>query len=99
APTDFTQVNHGVNRVLVRRAVALLEPRTGERVADLFCGVRHLSLAIARSGAEVVGVEGSAELVRRAASNAEANGLAGAAAFVERDLYRAVADPLAGLGR
>jgi 23S rRNA (uracil1939-C5)-methyltransferase len=99
APTDFTQVNHGVNRVLVRRAVALLEPRTGERVADLFCGVGNFSLAIARSGAEVVGVEGSAELVRRAASNAEANGLAGAAAFVERDLYRAVADPLAGLGR
>jgi 23S rRNA (uracil1939-C5)-methyltransferase len=99
APTDFTQVNHAVNRVLVRRALTLLEPRPGERVADLFCGVGNFSLAIARSGAEVVGVEGSAELVRRAAANAEANGLAGVATFVARDLYRAVTDPLAGLGR
>ena len=99
APTDFTQVNHAVNRVLVRRALTLLEPRRGERIADLFCGVGNFSLAIARSGAEVVGVEGSAELVRRAAANAEANGLAGTATFVERNLYRDVADPLAGLGR
>ena len=99
APTDFTQVNHAVNRVLVRRALALLDPRPGERIADLFCGVGNFTLAIARSGAAVTGVEGSAELVRRAASNAEANGLAAVARFVERDLYRAVEDPLAGLGR
>ncbi|HKU70541.1 MAG TPA: 23S rRNA (uracil(1939)-C(5))-methyltransferase RlmD [Burkholderiales bacterium] len=99
APTDFTQVNHAVNRVLVRRALTLLEPRPGERVADLFCGVGNFSLAIARSGAEVVGVEGSAELVRRATMNAQLNGLADSASFVERNLYRDVADPLAGLGR
>ena len=98
APTEFTQVNHAVNRVLVRRALALLEPQTGERIADLFCGVGNFTLAIARSGAAVTGVEGSAELVRRAAMNAEANGLAAAATFVARDLYR-VGDPLAGLGR
>jgi 23S rRNA (uracil1939-C5)-methyltransferase len=98
-PTDFTQVNHAVNRVLVRRALALLDPQPGERVADLFCGVGNFTLAIARSGASVTGVEGSAELVRRAAANAEANGLAAATTFVERDLYRMVEDPLAGLGR
>lgn len=98
-PTDFTQVNHAVNRVLVRRALRLLDPQPGERVADLFCGVGNFALAIARSGATVVGVEGSAELVRRAASNAEVNGLAGVATFVERNLYRDVADPIAGLGR
>jgi 23S rRNA (uracil1939-C5)-methyltransferase len=98
-PTDFTQVNHAVNRVLVRRALSLLDPQPGERVADLFCGVGNFTLAIARSGAAVVGVEGSSELVRRAAINAEANGLAAAATFVERDLYRPSADPLAGLGR
>ena len=98
-PTDFTQVNHAVNRALVRRALTLLEPRPGERIADLFCGVGNFSLAIARSGAEVVGVEASAELVRRATMNAQLNGLADAASFVERNLYRDVADPLAGLGR
>jgi 23S rRNA (uracil1939-C5)-methyltransferase len=99
APTDFTQVNHAVNGVLVRRALALLDPQPGERVADLFCGVGNFTLAIARRGAAVVGVEGSAELVQCATRNAEANGLAAAASFIERDLYRAAGDPLAGLGR
>ena len=37
-PTDFTQVNYEVNRVLVARAVRLLDPQPGERVADLFAG-------------------------------------------------------------
>ena len=99
APTEFTQVNHEVNRVLVRRALALLDPQPGECVADLFCGVGNFALAIARRGASVVGVEGSVELVRRAAANAEANGLSGAASFVERDLYRPDGAGISGLGR
>lgn len=98
-PTDFTQVNHAVNGILVRRALSLLEPRPGERIADLFCGVGNFTLAIARSGATVTGVEGNAELVRRASLNARLNGLSARASFVERDLYRDIADPLAGLGR
>ncbi len=99
APTEFTQVNHAVNGVLVRRALALLAPQAGERVADLFCGVGNFTLAIARSGAAVVGIEGAAGLVERAARNAEANGLAPVASFIERDLYRHPGGPLAGLGR
>ena len=47
-PTEFTQVNHAVNTVLVRRAMALLGPQPGERIADLFCGLGNFSLAIAR---------------------------------------------------
>ncbi|MGH8631057.1 MAG: methyltransferase domain-containing protein, partial [Burkholderiales bacterium] len=75
-PTDFTQVNHEVNRVLVRRAISLLDPRPGERVADLFCGLGNFSLAIARRGAQVMGIEGNAALVGRARENAAHNGLA-----------------------
>jgi 23S rRNA (uracil1939-C5)-methyltransferase len=75
-PTDFTQVNHAVNRVLVSRAVRLLDPRPGERIADLFCGLGNFSLPIATRGAEVIGFEGSAELVERGRENAAANGLA-----------------------
>jgi len=74
-PTEFTQVNHAINRVLVRRALALLDPQAGERIADMFCGLGNFTLPIARSGARVLGVEGSAELVRRATENAAANGL------------------------
>ncbi len=74
-PTDFTQVNHAVNRVLVSRAVRLLSPGAGERVLDLFCGLGNFSLPLASLGAEVIGIEGSAPLVERARANAAANGL------------------------
>lgn len=98
-PTDFTQVNHAVNRVLVRRALRLLDPQPGESIADMFCGIGNFTLAIARSGATVTGVEGSAELVARAADNARANGLAAAARFLAMDLFRIDAAALAALGR
>ncbi|HET7598585.1 MAG TPA: 23S rRNA (uracil(1939)-C(5))-methyltransferase RlmD [Burkholderiales bacterium] len=87
APTDFTQVNHAVNRVLVRRAVRLLDPLPRERIADFFCGLGNFTLAIARSGARVTGFEGSTELVRRAEHNAAANGLSGHAGFHAIDLF------------
>jgi 23S rRNA (uracil1939-C5)-methyltransferase len=85
-PTDFTQVNHAVNRVLVGRALELLEPRPGERIADLFCGLGNFSLPIARRGAEVIGFEASRELVERARANAAANGLV--AQFEVMDLFK-----------
>jgi 23S rRNA (uracil1939-C5)-methyltransferase len=85
-PSDFTQVNFAVNRVLVRRAVALLSPRAGERIADMFCGLGNFSLALARRGADVIGIEGSADLVARAQENALANGLARRAKFLAADL-------------
>jgi 23S rRNA (uracil1939-C5)-methyltransferase len=88
-PTDFTQVNVQMNRMLVRRAVGLLEPMEGDAVADFFCGLGNFSLPIARRGAQVVGVEGSAPLVGRAQANAQANGLADRARFVAADLFEA----------
>jgi 23S rRNA (uracil1939-C5)-methyltransferase len=84
-PTDFTQVNHGVNRILVARAVRLLDPQPGERVADLFCGLGNFSLALARRGAAVVGFEASRELVERARSNAALNALT--VQFEQADLF------------
>jgi len=86
-PTEFTQVNAGVNRVLVKRAVGLLDPRPGERVGDLFCGLGNFSLPLATRGAQVIGMEGSPGLVQRAAENAAANGLSDRATFVAHDLY------------
>ncbi len=86
-PTEFTQVNPSMNRVLVRRALNLLKPQPGERVADLFCGLGNFTLPIARCGAHVVGYEGSAALVRRAAENADRNGLGSRAQFIETNLF------------
>ena len=87
SPTDFTQVNHAVNRVLVSRAVGLLDPGPGERVTDFFCGLGNFTLPIARSGAEVLGVEGSAALLARAQANAQANGLAERCSFALANLF------------
>jgi 23S rRNA (uracil1939-C5)-methyltransferase len=86
-PTDFTQVNHAVNRTLVSRAIDLLKPCPGERVGDLFCGLGNFSLPIARMGATVLGLEASPSLVERARGNAEANGLVQLAEFTVSDLY------------
>jgi len=74
-PTDFTQVNHAVNRLLVSRAVRLLDPQPGERIGDLFCGLGNFSLPLATRGAQVIGLEGAKALVERARANALANGL------------------------
>ncbi|CAG4882972.1 23S rRNA (uracil(1939)-C(5))-methyltransferase RlmD [Georgfuchsia toluolica] len=98
-PTDFTQVNYGVNRLLVRRAMNLLDPLPGERIADMFCGLGNFTLPIARLGAHVVGIEGSRELVARARSNAELNGLAASTEFAVANLFEATAESLAALGR
>ena len=68
----------------VGEAVPLEQP--GERVGDLFCGLGNFSLPIARQGAEVMGFEGSAELVERARANASANGLV--AQFQVTDLFK-----------
>jgi 23S rRNA (uracil1939-C5)-methyltransferase len=87
-PTEFTQVNHGVNRMLIRRAMRLLDPQPGERIADFFCGLGNFSLPIARRGARVVGIEGSKGLVERAGENAARNGLAERCEFRVADLFR-----------
>ena len=89
APTDFTQVNHAVNELLVHRALSLLALRSGERVLDLFCGPGNFALPLAASGAAVIGVEGNAGLVERARANAQANGLV--AQFQVADLLDAAA--------
>ena len=87
-PTDFTQVNHAINRVLVRRALGLLDPQPGEFIADLFCGLGNFTLPIARSGAMVTGIEGNAGLIRRAGENAVLNGLAANTRFFAKDLFK-----------
>jgi 23S rRNA (uracil1939-C5)-methyltransferase len=99
SPTEFTQVNHAINRVLVRRAMTLLAPQPGERIADMFCGLGNFTLPIARAGARVVGVEGSPELVRRATGNAVANGLGDRAEYRVANLFETTPETLAALGR
>jgi len=98
-PTDFTQVNHQVNRTLVARAMALLDAQPDERVADLFCGLGNFTLPIATRAREVMGIEGSATLTARALDNARHNGLADKVSFSTRNLFEVTGDDMLALGR
>lgn len=97
-PTEFTQVNPHINRALVHRAMTLLDPQPHERIADFFCGLGNFTLPIARSGARVVGLEGSKALVSRAQENARLNGLPNVEYAVD-NLFEMTPEKYAALGR
>ncbi len=86
-PTDFTQVNHHINRVLVGKALGLLQVQRDERVIDWFCGLGNFTLPLATQAREVLGIEGSEALVQRSRDNAKLNQLDGKASFAARNLF------------
>ena len=97
-PTDFTQVNHHINRVLVDRALKLLQIAPEHRVIDWFCGLGNFTLPLATKAREVLGIEGSAALVARSLENAMLNGLAGKTAFEARNLFELTPADLVSFG-
>ena len=104
-PTDFTQVNPHINRVLVTRALRLLGAQESERVIDWFCGLGNFTLPIATLAGQVLGIEGSAALVARARQNFELNRAAAldgqalaATTFAARNLFDMTAAQLVADG-
>ncbi|WP_374317259.1 23S rRNA (uracil(1939)-C(5))-methyltransferase RlmD [Aquabacterium sp.] len=97
-PTDFTQVNHAINQVLVGRALRLLGVQSQERVIDWFCGLGNFTLPLATQAREVLGIEGSEQLVARSRENARFNGLAERTSFVARNLFEITPQELASYG-
>ncbi len=98
-PTDFTQVNHAINRVLVQRALNLLQVQPDEQVIDWFCGLGNFTLPLATQAREVLGIEGSEALVQRSRENAAGNHLAHKATFAARNLFELAPAELAAYGR
>jgi len=95
-PTDFTQVNHHTNEILVRRALALLAPEPGDVVVDFFCGMGNFTLPLATRARSVVGLEGSPALLARAEAAARDAGLGDKTRFIARNLFEwTLADSLA----
>jgi len=74
-PTDFIQVNGGINQQLISQAAKLLDIQPQDKILDLFCGVGNFTLPLARNAGNVVGVEGDKALVERANHNKKLNGL------------------------
>lgn len=97
-PNEFTQVNPQINRVMIRRAMQLLSPQENEKIADFFCGIGNFTLPIARSGSQVLGIEGLANLVDRANESAMLNQINNVN-FGVADLFKMTPDLLTDLGR
>jgi 23S rRNA (uracil1939-C5)-methyltransferase len=85
-PMDFTQINFGINELMIDRVIDLLQAGQGDTVLDLFCGLGNFTLPIATRVGYVIGVEGSASLVQKAKQNAEKNRIDNVD-FICRDLY------------
>lgn len=97
-PTDFTQVNHQINRALISRALMLLGVQPDDRVADMFCGLGNFSLPLATQAREVVGIEGSVTLTQRAQQAAIESNIHNAH-FETLNLFEVDLTWLFGLGR
>lgn len=97
-PTSFTQINPFVNKVLIRRAMNLLNPQPGDLIIDFFCGLGNFTLPIATYGATVCGVEGDAILVESAKINANKNALNSLVTFKKIDLFKINEDEVSSLG-
>ena len=87
APTDFTQVNHQLNTLLVKRTIELLAPDPDDVIADFFCGLGNFTLPLATHAHQVIGLEGSPTLVERAEQAAQYNGLVQKTVFAARNLF------------
>ncbi|MCW1873849.1 MULTISPECIES: 23S rRNA (uracil(1939)-C(5))-methyltransferase RlmD [Erwiniaceae] len=98
SPRDFIQVNDEVNQQMVARALAWLDLQPHDRVLDLFCGMGNFTLPMGNLAENVVGVEGVAALVAKAAYNAALNNLNNVA-FYQHNLEEDVtSQPWAGEG-
>ncbi len=49
--------------------LSLLDPKPGEKILDLGCGTGHLTKLIADTGAEVIGIDSSHEMIKQAKQN------------------------------
>ena len=94
-PTDFTQINLGINRKMVSLAIQLLELQANDVVLDLFCGLGNFSLPIAKHCARVVGLEGSSQMIERAQMNAAENAITNVAFACKNLEDWSLTDPLA----
>lgn len=97
-PTDFTQVNHFINRSMIAKALSLLGVEPTDRVADLFCGLGNFTLPLATQAREVVGIEGSQTLTDRALAAATEHGLGQKASFSTLNLFEVDVEWLRELG-
>lgn len=94
-PMDFTQINAGLNRLMIPLALDLLDLKQDDTVLDLFCGLGNFSLPIAKHCARVIGVEGSDRMVERARMNATHHDISNVSFFSANLDDKSIVDVLA----
>ena len=67
--SELYQSSHAFVRQFGRDLLNMLAPKAGERILDVGCGTGQLTADIANSGAEVVGLDLSAEMIAAAGAN------------------------------
>ena len=67
--SELYQSSHPFVWQFGRDLLNMLAPKAGERILDLGCGTGQLTADIANSGAEVVGLDLSAEMIAAASAN------------------------------
>jgi len=97
-PTDFTQVNAEMNKVMVKQAIELLDLKQDSKVLDLFCGIGNFSLPLARNCSQVIGIEASDALVERAKQNAIKNDMQNVE-YLAADLTKEIPVEIKGVDR
>lgn len=75
SPQSFLQVNPEQTRKLYDTAIRLLDPKPDQTIADVYCGIGTISLAIAKHAATVLGIECVPEAIEDAKTNAARNGI------------------------
>lgn len=67
--TRLYEQNHAFVWQFGEDLIGLLAPQTGERILDLGCGTGHLTAQIAATGATVLGIDRSPEMIQQAQIN------------------------------
>ena len=75
SPESFFQINRPATEKLYKKAIDYLDPREGDKIYDLYCGVGSISLSVAKEGPEVIGIEIVGSAVDDARENAEYNNI------------------------
>jgi 23S rRNA (uracil1939-C5)-methyltransferase len=76
-PEAFCQINPQQNDAMIGVVLDFLAPDSSRRILDLYCGSGNFSLFLARSGADVFGIEMNPAAVEQARLNARANAISG----------------------
>jgi 23S rRNA (uracil1939-C5)-methyltransferase len=75
SPRSFTQVNAGINQLLVDWVVDRVRAASPERIVDLYAGIGNLTLPLAQLGVPVAAVELEGQATADLRFNAEQNGV------------------------